>query len=308
MPSRPPSTARRRTLVLMLHGFGEFWWSWRHQLTSLTEAGYRAVAVDLRGYGDSDKPPRGYDGWTLAGDTNGPIRSLGHSNATLVGHADGGLVLGHGGVAPARVVSRIAVVASPHPIALRRAKLRNKDQRDAFSAIPSTSSCHDLASEHDEEQRRLPPGLLPRPCRCALERVVMEFDEVLARKSRGHPDPRRRPLHAGVPAMGIPVPVPPGRHAVHGSDGHPAGRPGPVALRGRDDSPTSPTRRWRPAVTGLRDSTIGRCRGAGHFVHEEQPGRTAKLPAGLAREGRLTQPDTHAPVGTAASDSPPWAE
>ena len=45
-------------LVLMLHGFGEFWWSWRHQLTLLTEAGYRAVAVDLRGYGDSDKPPR----------------------------------------------------------------------------------------------------------------------------------------------------------------------------------------------------------------------------------------------------------
>ena len=50
------------------------------------------MAVDLRGYGGSDKPPRGYDGWTLAGDTAGLVRALGHTSATLVGHADGGLV------------------------------------------------------------------------------------------------------------------------------------------------------------------------------------------------------------------------
>jgi pimeloyl-ACP methyl ester carboxylesterase len=55
-------------LVLLLHGFPEFWWSWRHQLPALAAAGLRAVAVDLRGYGDSDKPPRGYDLWTLSGD------------------------------------------------------------------------------------------------------------------------------------------------------------------------------------------------------------------------------------------------
>src|SRR3989442_10048137 len=44
-------------LVLLLHGFPEFWWTWRHQLTALPEAGFRAVAVDLRGYGGRDKPP-----------------------------------------------------------------------------------------------------------------------------------------------------------------------------------------------------------------------------------------------------------
>jgi pimeloyl-ACP methyl ester carboxylesterase len=46
-------------LVLFLHGFPEFWWAWRHQLVSLAEAGYKAAAMDLRGFGASDKPPRG---------------------------------------------------------------------------------------------------------------------------------------------------------------------------------------------------------------------------------------------------------
>ncbi|MBA2308380.1 MAG: alpha/beta fold hydrolase, partial [Pseudonocardiales bacterium] len=79
-------------LVVLLHGFPEFWWAWRHQLTGLAQAGFRAVAVDLRGYGDSDKPPRGYDLWTLAGDVAGLIRALGERSATVVGHGWGGLI------------------------------------------------------------------------------------------------------------------------------------------------------------------------------------------------------------------------
>jgi pimeloyl-ACP methyl ester carboxylesterase len=81
--------------------------------------GARVVAVDLRGYGGSDKPPRGYDGWTLAGDTAGLIRALGHTSATLIGHADGGLVCWATAVLHARMVRAIALVSSPHPMALR---------------------------------------------------------------------------------------------------------------------------------------------------------------------------------------------
>src|SRR5207248_10925718 len=44
------------TPVLFVHGFPEFWWSWRHQITACAEAGFRSVAMDLRGFGDSDKP------------------------------------------------------------------------------------------------------------------------------------------------------------------------------------------------------------------------------------------------------------
>ena len=108
-------------LVLLLHGFPEFWWSWRHQLTSLAEAGYRAVAVDLRGYGDSDKPPRGYDGWTLAGDVAGLVKALGERRAHLVGHAWGGLLAWTVGAMHPRLVRSVSAISSPHPLALRRA-------------------------------------------------------------------------------------------------------------------------------------------------------------------------------------------
>src|SRR5689334_14605993 len=115
-----------RPLVILLHGFGSFWWSWRHQLRGLT--GARVVAVDLRGYGGTDKPPRGYDGWTLAGDTAGLVRALGHKSATLVGHADGGLVCWATAVLHPRAVRAIAIVSSPHPVALRASALRRRDQ------------------------------------------------------------------------------------------------------------------------------------------------------------------------------------
>src|SRR6201997_545812 len=125
---RTPATAR--PLVILLHGFGSFWWSWRHQLRGLT--GARVVAVDLRGYGGSDKPPRGYDGWTLAGDTAGLVRALGHPAATLVGHADGGLVCWATSVLHPRMVRAIAVVSSPHPVALRTSALTRRDQGRAL--------------------------------------------------------------------------------------------------------------------------------------------------------------------------------
>src|ERR1700747_2994501 len=69
-----PSTAQ--PLVIMLHGFGSFWWSWRHQLRGLS--GARVVAVDLRGYGGTAKTPRGDDGWTLGGATPRAIPAARH--------------------------------------------------------------------------------------------------------------------------------------------------------------------------------------------------------------------------------------
>ena len=68
-------------LVLFLHSFPQFWWAWRHQMEALAAAGYRAVAMDLRGVGASDKPPSGYDIPTRTRDAAGVIRSLGAHSA-----------------------------------------------------------------------------------------------------------------------------------------------------------------------------------------------------------------------------------
>jgi pimeloyl-ACP methyl ester carboxylesterase len=106
-------------LVLLLHGFPTFWWTWRHQLRPLAEAGFRAVAMDLRGYGGSDKTPRGYDPITLTGDVAGVVQSLGEAEATIVGHGWGGLLAWTSAVFEPKVVTRLAVISAAHPRRMR---------------------------------------------------------------------------------------------------------------------------------------------------------------------------------------------
>jgi pimeloyl-ACP methyl ester carboxylesterase len=122
-------------LVLLLHGFPEFWWAWRHQLPALAAAGYRAVALDLRGYGASDKPPRGYDTITLAADVAGVIRALGESSAVIVGHDWGGwLAWSMPGLAP-RETRAVAALSMAHPLTLRSALTRDRAQRRAWRPV-----------------------------------------------------------------------------------------------------------------------------------------------------------------------------
>jgi pimeloyl-ACP methyl ester carboxylesterase len=108
-------------LVLLLHGFPEFWGAWEHQLTALAEAGLRAVAMDLRGYGASDKPPRGYDGYTMAADVTGLIRALGERDATVVGSGFGGLLAWCVAALHPRSVRRLVAIAAAHPLRMRSA-------------------------------------------------------------------------------------------------------------------------------------------------------------------------------------------
>jgi pimeloyl-ACP methyl ester carboxylesterase len=123
-------------LVVLLHGFPELWYAWRHQLVGLAERGYRAVAVDLRGYGDSDKPPRGYDLWTLAGDVAGLVPALGEDRAAVVGHGWGGVVGWTVAALHPRRVNALVAVAAPHPLAIRRAVVREpRGQGRALLAV-----------------------------------------------------------------------------------------------------------------------------------------------------------------------------
>ena len=84
-------------LVILVHGWPESWYSWRHQLPALAAAGFRAVAPDMRGYGKSDKPQAvdDYDIHHVTADLVGIVDALGEKNAMLVGHDWGAIVTWH---------------------------------------------------------------------------------------------------------------------------------------------------------------------------------------------------------------------
>jgi pimeloyl-ACP methyl ester carboxylesterase len=81
-------------LVLLVHGWPESWYSWRHQLPALAKAGYHAVAPDMRGYGKSDKPAavEDYDIHHVTADLVGILDALGEKQAILIGHDWGAIV------------------------------------------------------------------------------------------------------------------------------------------------------------------------------------------------------------------------
>src|ERR671933_994542 len=84
-------------LVVLLHGFPESWYSWRHQLAALAEAGFRVVAPDQRGYGQTDRPQaiEAYSIFHLVGDVVGLLDALGEERAVVVGHDWGAPVAWH---------------------------------------------------------------------------------------------------------------------------------------------------------------------------------------------------------------------
>jgi pimeloyl-ACP methyl ester carboxylesterase len=118
-------------MVLLMHGFPQFWYAWRHQLAAIADAGWRAVAMDLRGYGASDKPPRGYDTYTATADAASVIRSLGEDDAIVVGHGLGGFVAWSMPSLQPGVTRAIGSLSMPHPRVIRRASFIDRKQRHA---------------------------------------------------------------------------------------------------------------------------------------------------------------------------------
>lgn len=106
---------RLAPLVVLLHGFPQFWWAWRHQIPALAGAGYRVAAMDMRGAGASDKPPGGYDVLARARDVAGVVRSLGRERAVVVGHGTGGVVAWAVAALHPQVVAGVGALAAPHP-------------------------------------------------------------------------------------------------------------------------------------------------------------------------------------------------
>lgn len=113
-------------LVVLVHGFGQFWWAWRHVIPALAAAGYRVAAPDLRGYGATDKTRGRYDLPTLAGDVAGVIRGLGAGGATVIGHGIGGQIAWTLPALHPGLIRGIAPMATPHPRTAGTALLRGR--------------------------------------------------------------------------------------------------------------------------------------------------------------------------------------
>jgi pimeloyl-ACP methyl ester carboxylesterase len=105
-------------LVVLLHGFPEFWYAWRHQIPALVDAGYRVVAPDLRGYNTSDKPPRvrDYRPRVLVQDVADLILALDAGSAAVAGHDWGGAIAWLLATWHPERVQRLVVLNAPHPI------------------------------------------------------------------------------------------------------------------------------------------------------------------------------------------------
>ena len=117
-------------LMIMIHGFPEFWYSWRYQMPALAEQ-FQVVAVDLRGYNLSDKPDgvEQYQTRHLVNDIVAVIEHLGAEKATIVGHDWGGMISWVLTMFRPDLVDRLIICNLPHPNGLARELAHNPEQQ-----------------------------------------------------------------------------------------------------------------------------------------------------------------------------------
>jgi pimeloyl-ACP methyl ester carboxylesterase len=110
--------------VLFCHGFPGLWYSWRHQLPVVAEAGFRAIAVDMRGYGRSDRPLRAteYGNQTIVADLTGVLDALGEEQAVFVGHDFGAQAAWAAALHAPERVRGVVSVAVPYGVGFAKGK------------------------------------------------------------------------------------------------------------------------------------------------------------------------------------------
>jgi pimeloyl-ACP methyl ester carboxylesterase len=117
-------------LIVMIHGFPDFWYTWRDQMEALSDK-FQCVALDQRGYNLSDKPKgvENYDVRLLVGDVVAVIHALGKEKAIIVGHDWGGLVAWQVALNVPQVTERLIILNLPHPRGLSRELANNPAQQ-----------------------------------------------------------------------------------------------------------------------------------------------------------------------------------
>lgn len=128
-PKKAPASGKA-PLIVMIHGFPDFWYSWRDQMEGLSDT-YQVVAIDQRGYNLSDKPKgvENYDVKFLVGDVAAVIKHLGRDKAIVVGHDWGGLVAWSFAMAVPKMVEKLIILNLPHPRGIARELATNPEQQ-----------------------------------------------------------------------------------------------------------------------------------------------------------------------------------
>lgn len=121
-------------LVVMIHGWPDFWYTWHHQMAALSDS-FRVVALDTRGYNLSDKPEgdENYRFSRLVGDVAAVIRDCGEEKATVAGHDWGGAIAWGIAMSQPAMVERLIICNIPHPRGLMRELAHNPAQQEASS-------------------------------------------------------------------------------------------------------------------------------------------------------------------------------
>jgi epoxide hydrolase 4 len=117
-------------LIVMIHGFPDFWYTWRDQMAALSDS-YQCVAIDQRGYNLSDKP-KGVENYRvplLVGDVAAVIKSLGRDKAIIVGHDWGGMVAWNFALMHPEMTDKLIILNLPHPRGLTRELAHNPEQQ-----------------------------------------------------------------------------------------------------------------------------------------------------------------------------------
>ncbi len=103
-------------LIVLLHGFPEFWYSWRHQIPTLSKQ-FKVVAPDMRGYGETEKPVKidAYKIEKIVKDIVELVHGLGYEKATIAGHDWGGIIAWSIAMMAPDVAEKLIVMNAPHP-------------------------------------------------------------------------------------------------------------------------------------------------------------------------------------------------
>ena len=139
-------------LVVMIHGFPDFWYTWRRQMEALSD-NYQCVAIDQRGYNLSDKPKgvENYRVGLLVADVAAVIKALGRDKAIIVGHDWGGLVAWTFAMTNPQMTDKLVILNLPHPRGLTR-ELAHNPQQQKNSQYARNFQQPDAASKLSAEQ------------------------------------------------------------------------------------------------------------------------------------------------------------